>query len=91
MRSVPPETWRHCFTFLVLMPMFQSLLSCHPAGITSHTTLVIPDGISSEAASLLHEVEKPLLLSVEKARAGTVTANSVGSIWLVLGLGVCLI
>ena len=36
--------------------LVQSLLSCHPAGIMSHTTLIIPDGISLEAASLLREV-----------------------------------
>ena len=40
----------------MLVLIWQSLHSCHPAGIMSHTTLVIPDCISLEAASLLREV-----------------------------------
>jgi hypothetical protein len=36
--------------------MFQSLLSCHPGGIHSHTILNIPEYISDEAKSFLKEV-----------------------------------
>lgn len=35
---------------------FQTLLSCHPGGIYSHTLLNLPDWISAEAKSILIEV-----------------------------------
>jgi len=44
-------------TVQLAMLIWQSLQSCHPAGIMSHTTLAIPDCISPEAAALLHEVK----------------------------------
>lgn len=34
----------------------QSLLLCHPAGISRHTTLNIPESVSEEAKSLLEQV-----------------------------------
>ena len=34
----------------------QTLLSCHPEGITAHSQLFIPEHLSSEAKGLLQEV-----------------------------------
>jgi hypothetical protein len=42
--------------FLIKCIMFQSVLSCHPSGIHSHTILNIPEYISEEAKSFLKEV-----------------------------------
>lgn len=36
----------------------QPLWQCHPTGVDSHTQLIIPDHLSTAAASLLTEVRK---------------------------------
>ena len=38
------------------MSILQTLLSCHPEGITAHSQLFVPEHLSSEAKALLQEV-----------------------------------
>ena len=40
-------------------PPFQTLVSCYPWGLNSHTVLTFPSHLSSEAESLLQEVSQP--------------------------------
>lgn len=45
----------------------QPLHLCHPNGITTHTLLAIPNDLSSEAQSLLHEVSPALTFPWKKS------------------------
>ena len=40
----------------MFLHFLQTLLSCHPEGITAHSQLFIPEHLSSEAKGLLQEV-----------------------------------
>ena len=59
----------------------QSLESCYPGGLTSHSTIQIPEHVSQEASSLLQQVKYFFVDSVGSVLVNTLYHNSLVDIF----------